>query len=492
MSRAAIAIAIGLLAVVIACKDPPARLDLGPLVAAAEAPADLATFGAGAIELTPAIRPPTSDDGRLRIIGLLALPAGSQLDVTLRDGVPSIIVPEGTRVSRVEAVGDENAAHASWHVLDVRETFFEAASTQRFRLLRPARNGALAGLAWPRSDDGARQANAAIGTLFDADVLDGPRAPEARRDAAARLVRLNDCASCHGAWRPEDRSMGALVQRGTDGQGLYLLSAVFSDDGPFERYRPRNASRHDPFTEVRCGDREVDRQTLVCPDGRRPSGRLDVRAGRAAGDPHVARVCASRPRARVAHVTREPSAARPEPGAMQRAPAVTWRAAALAGAILSAACASSAEPAPEPAAPGTLDDARIESAAAAYRGFTKINAAPFVTQQHAGNPRVNVYANALAESSYRTIRPGGVAPAGFRFPPGSMLVKEMLETDGSASVLTVMYKKEAGYDSAQGDWWYGRLSPDGVPTNPAFAGRVDFCVSCHAGSAKWDHAWGVP
>jgi len=69
---------------------------------------------------------------------------------------------------------------------------------------------------------------------------------------------------------------------------------------------------------------------------------------------------------------------------MRRAPAVTrpragggplWRAAALAGTILSVACASSSEPAPEPAAPGTLDDARIESAAATYRGFTKINAA---------------------------------------------------------------------------------------------------------------------
>lgn len=294
MSRAAITIGVGLLAALIACKDPQPRPELGSLVTAVETPADLATFGEGAIELTPAIRPPTSDDGRLRIIGLLALPTGSQLDVALRDGVPSITVPEGTRVSRVEAVGDEDSPHASWRVLDVRETFFEAASTQRFRLLRPARNGALAGLAWPRSDDGARQAKAAIATLFDADVLDGPHAPEARRDAAARLVRLNDCASCHGAWRSEDRSIGTLVQHGTDGQGLYLLSAVFSDDGPFERYRPRNASRHDPFTHVRCDDGEVDRQTLVCPDGRRPSGRLDVRAGRAAGDPHVARVCASR------------------------------------------------------------------------------------------------------------------------------------------------------------------------------------------------------
>lgn len=294
MRRASLSIGVGLLAGLIACKDPPPRLELGSQVAAAEAPADLGTFGAGAIELTPAIRPPTSDDGRLRIIGLLALPPGSQLGVTLRDGVPSITVPDGTRVSRVEAVGDEDAAHASWRVLDVRETFFGAASTQRFRLLRPSRNGALAGLSWPGTDEGARQAKAAIGTLFEADVLDGSHAPEARRDAAERLVRLNDCASCHGAWRPEDRSIGTKVQRGTDGQGLYLLSAVFSDDGPFERYRPRNTSRHDRFTHVRCDGVEVERPTMVCPDGQRPSGRLDVRAGRAAGDPYVARVCASR------------------------------------------------------------------------------------------------------------------------------------------------------------------------------------------------------
>lgn len=294
MSRVAATIGIVLLAGLVACEERPPRLALGPLVSAAEASADLEILAAGAIELTPAIRAPTSDDGRLRILALLALPTGAQLEVTMRDGVPSIAVPEGTRAARVEAVGDEGAPHATWRVLDVRETRFEPARAERFRLLRPARNGALTGLSWPRTDDGARQAEAAIGALFEADLLDGPRAPQARRDAAARLVRLNDCASCHGAWRPEDRSAGSRVQRGTDAQGLYLLSAVFADEGPFERYRPRNASREDRFTQVRCAGVAVDRQTSLCPDGRRPGGWLDVRAGRAAGDPHVARVCASR------------------------------------------------------------------------------------------------------------------------------------------------------------------------------------------------------
>lgn len=73
-----------------------------------------------------------------------------------------------------------------------------------------------------------------------------------------------------------------------------------------------------------------------------------------------------------------------------------------------------------------------------------------------------------------------------------MLVKEMLDPNGGAPILTVMYKKSPGYDPARHDWWYGRLRTDGVPTNPAYVGQVDFCVGCHGGTEKWDYAWGLP
>ena len=167
-----------------------------------------------------------------------------------------------------------------------------------------------------------------------------------------------------------------------------------------------------------------------------------------------------------------------------------------------AACDNTADTSPSPAAdagveasvatPGTLDDKGITAAAAAYSAFSKINRDAFRTAQHAENPMVDVFANDLAASTYRSIDPSGKAPANFAFAPGSMVIKEMKDAAGGRPILTVMYKKAAGYDPANGDWWYGRLNADGTPTNAAFVGKVDFCVGCHAGTAQWDHAWGVP
>jgi hypothetical protein len=135
-------------------------------------------------------------------------------------------------------------------------------------------------------------------------------------------------------------------------------------------------------------------------------------------------------------------------------------------------------------------DETIQSQAARYKAFTRMNIAAFQTQQHAGGAMVNVYVNAVALDSYRTIIPVQMPASTFEFPVGSMVVKEMLEASGT--VLTVMYKREQGYDPNNKNWWYGRLSPDGVPTNRAFVGRVDFCVACHAGAAKTDYVWGIP
>jgi Cytochrome P460 len=172
---------------------------------------------------------------------------------------------------------------------------------------------------------------------------------------------------------------------------------------------------------------------------------------------------------------------------------------AFFAALAPAACSSGTPAAPSGAASadasapeGTLDDARIEAAASTYAtAFARVNRAPFATQQHAGNPMVNVYANDVAVGTYRAIAPSAPAPAGFAFRPGSMLVKEMLDASGRPEVLTVMYKKAPGYDVTHHDWWYGRLDPSGAPTQPSYAGKVDFCVACHEGAAGSDYAWGV-
>ncbi len=42
--------------------------------------------------------------------------------------------------------------------------------------------------------------------------------------------------------------------------------------------------------------------------------------------------------------------------------------------------------------------------------------------------------------------------------------------------ITVMYKREAGYDAAHQDWFYAAYAPDGKVLS---AGQVADCISCH-------------
>jgi hypothetical protein len=144
------------------------------------------------------------------------------------------------------------------------------------------------------------------------------------------------------------------------------------------------------------------------------------------------------------------------------------------------------------AGPGTLGDRDIELLAAHYATFAKASRVAFPTRGHLGNPLVDVYANAVASPVYSVLSSTGSGPPGFALPVGSMLVKEMRDSTGAPSVLTVMYKKAPGFDPPHHDWWYGRLNTDGTPTDPSYVGQVSFCIACHAGATGSDFAWGVP
>src|SRR5262249_15504673 len=136
-------------------------------------------------------------------------------------------------------------------------------------------------------------------------------------------------------------------------------------------------------------------------------------------------------------------------------------------------------------APGTLTDAQVEVRASSYKAFAKINRMRYPTRQHLGNPLVDVYASPEVEALYRTVDFGQPYDGGVvQFPAASMLVKPMYDDSGEVSALTVMYKRASGYDPTHGDWWYGRLNPDGSPTDPAYTGKIDFCIACHAAVAR--------
>ena len=66
-----------------------------------------------------------------------------------------------------------------------------------------------------------------------------------------------------------------------------------------------------------------------------------------------------------------------------------------------------------------------------------------------------------------------------RFPQNSVIVKEKLTTANSTSpeLLTVMVKRESGYDAENGDWEYMVL--DGSGKSVQASGRLPACQGCH-------------
>jgi len=151
----------------------------------------------------------------------------------------------------------------------------------------------------------------------------------------------------------------------------------------------------------------------------------------------------------------------------------------LAGTLITLASACASE--------GTDPDP-IGGRASAYLTFELINARPFPTAQHQGNPLVNVWTDDLSTAPYRALSVG--ASSGRDVPEGAMIVKEMMAAGGEP-VLTVMVKQPSGYDPQNGDWWYGQLDPDGSARDPSLVGKVGFCISCHGGASGGDHLFGV-
>ena len=74
-----------------------------------------------------------------------------------------------------------------------------------------------------------------------------------------------------------------------------------------------------------------------------------------------------------------------------------------------------------------------------------------------------------------------------QFPKGSVIVKEKLPTQESTSpeLLTVMIKREQGYNAENGDWEYMALDGDGREVRAR--GRLEKCQACHRMAAHLDY-----
>lgn len=63
------------------------------------------------------------------------------------------------------------------------------------------------------------------------------------------------------------------------------------------------------------------------------------------------------------------------------------------------------------------------------------------------------------------------------FPVGTVVVKEKLADSVIPELMTVMVKRESGYDSAGGDWEYLVVTGDGSTIQAQ--GKLENCRSCH-------------
>lgn len=126
-----------------------------------------------------------------------------------------------------------------------------------------------------------------------------------------------------------------------------------------------------------------------------------------------------------------------------------------------------------------------------YTGWSKVNAQPitgdetgFLGNVHGGPSGIReVYVNSVGKS----VSDGN---AGLPYPVGTIIVKESYavkngEKDKLKDV-TIMVKRESGYDSENGDWEY-------LMTNAALKirsqGRIKMCSDCHAGAADADYVF---
>jgi hypothetical protein len=253
----------------------------------------------GYVEMVGPLRPPTSEDGRARILVFVRWPDGA-MSRAVEDGAGwSLALPFGARADRVELDGEgeiDAPPTPAWRVLDVRGTSFTEAG-ERFRVLRPRSNTGdeLFGLEWPRGDAQAA-ATDILGQLVMARAVAAPNADDARTRAAAHLRGLNACPSCHVPSSQPRRSEreARVVNRGTDASGLFQVTSILRDRLPFETYRPRDANHGDPFVRRYCGDLLQEDSVTRCPNGALLEGERDVVAGLRMGDAYTVRLCASR------------------------------------------------------------------------------------------------------------------------------------------------------------------------------------------------------
>lgn len=77
-------------------------------------------------------------------------------------------------------------------------------------------------------------------------------------------------------------------------------------------------------------------------------------------------------------------------------------------------------------------------------------------------------------------------------PEGTVSIKEFdMMGDGTNVGIAVMIKKPAGYDAANGDWYYDMRDRQGNVMADPPAGKVGMCIQCHSSYKATDYLAGT-
>lgn len=100
-----------------------------------------------------------------------------------------------------------------------------------------------------------------------------------------------------------------------------------------------------------------------------------------------------------------------------------------------------------------------------------------------GHNYFTVYVNPIGQETMTD-------PKKIIYPVGSIIVKEKLpsKTSKSPELLTVMVKRQKGFNSANGDWEF--LGLNGTATKIEGRGKLANCQSCHVSQKENDYVYG--
>lgn len=142
------------------------------------------------------------------------------------------------------------------------------------------------------------------------------------------------------------------------------------------------------------------------------------------------------------------------------------------------------------------EDEKLRAQIARYREWKLVNPTPQRMEPLAaaacaripgrmpGSPHlhkfISVYVNSIGADAMLTMK----VPV---FPEGSIIVKEKLPdaTSREPELLTVMRKREKGFNPVSGDWEY--LTLDGNAANITQRGKMETCNACHTAYQRTDY-----